>query len=80
VGIATRSSIQSALGGGAAEGPYADAAKQARDEAMKAVSLGLGTYLSVLASLYFAYTAAKGFLVSKASEGQELLPSQQKAA
>ncbi|MFY9561368.1 MAG: hypothetical protein WAQ52_14130 [Terriglobales bacterium] len=71
VGIAVRSTIQSALVGGN-EGPYIEAAKQARDEAMKAVSLGLGTYLSMLASLYFAFTAAKHFRVSKAGEGQEL--------
>ena len=81
VGIAVRSSIGSALtGGGPTDPAYAGAAKQARDEALKSVSLGLGTYLSILGSLYLAFTAARKFLVSKASEGQELRPAPRKAA
>ncbi|MGH7627628.1 MAG: hypothetical protein ACREOJ_20210 [Gemmatimonadaceae bacterium] len=53
---------------GAASGPFADFAKQAREEAMKAVSIGLGVYVSLLASLYFAGSAIRRFLVSRASE------------
>jgi len=77
VGIAVRSSIHGALGG-SNEGS-ADVGKQTH-EAMKAVSIGLGTYLSILASLYFAFSSAKGFLVAKASEGQGLESTQRKAA
>jgi hypothetical protein len=79
VGIAIRGNLQGALGGGAA-GHFAEATKHARNDTMQAVSLGLGTYLSILASLYFAFTSAKSFLVASASEGQELEPTQRKAA
>lgn len=77
VGIALRGGIHGALGSGN-EGS-ADVGKQTH-EAMKAVSLGLGTYLSILASLYFAFTSAKGFLVATASEGQGQESTQRKAA
>ena len=77
VGIALRSSIHGAFGSGN-EGS-ADVGKQTH-EAMKAVSLGLGTYLSILASLYLAFTSAKGFLVATASEGQGQESTQRKAA
>jgi hypothetical protein len=73
VGIAVRSNIHGALGDGSS-----DVGKQTH-EAMKAVSLGLGAYLSILASLYFAFTSAKGLLVA-ASEGQALESTQRKAA
>ena len=81
IGIAVRSNIHGALGGGLVyEGSYADLGKQTHDETMKAVSLGLGTYLSTLASLYFAFTSAKNFLVATASEGEGLESTQRKAA
>lgn len=67
VGIMLRSSITSAMGGGAS-GPYADVQKQAQDEMMKAISIGMGVYLSVLASLYFAGLGAKNYLAAKAVE------------
>ncbi len=79
VGIAVRGSIQSALAVSNA-GPYTEAAKQARDQSMKAISLGPGTYLSILAGLYFAFASARAFLVSKGSEGQELESTRRKAA
>jgi hypothetical protein len=68
VGIMLRSSLSSAMGGGVAAGPYADIQKQATDEMMKAFSYGLGTYLSILISLYFAGIGAKNFLAAKASD------------
>jgi hypothetical protein len=37
---------------------------------MKAVSLGLGTYLSLLISLYFAGVGTKKYLAAKASDVQ----------
>ena len=36
---------------------------------MKAVSMGLGVYLSAIVSLYFAALGAKQFLAAKASDG-----------
>jgi hypothetical protein len=53
VGIMVRSSIQSAMGG-TADGPLADVQRQAQYEMMKAITIGLGTYLSVIVSLYLA--------------------------
>ncbi len=56
------------------ESMYADMQRQAKAEAMKAVSIGAGAYLSVLASLYFAAIGVKGFLVQRAGDralGQE---------
>lgn len=71
IAIAIRSSINSALGGGADPGANMQAfMEQARQEAMKAISIGFGAYLSLLVSIYFAGVAAKKFLVAKASEGQ----------
>jgi hypothetical protein len=69
VGLMVRSSIHSAFGGNAS-GQFAEMQQQAQDEAMKAISLGMGAYLSILASLYFAGAGAKKFLVGKASETQ----------
>src|SRR5450631_1497604 len=66
VGIMIRSSIHSAFGGG---GSDAEAiGQQMQDQAMSAVSLGLGTYLSVLVSLYFAGMGTKQFLAAKATD------------
>lgn len=66
VGIMIRSSINSAFGGGGADAE--NIGRQMQDEAMKAVSLGLGTYLSVLVSIYFAGVSAKSFLAARATE------------
>jgi hypothetical protein len=57
------------FGGGAEyESMFADMQRQAKAEAMKAVSIGAGAYLSVLASLYFAVVGVKGFLVRRAGD------------
>jgi hypothetical protein len=58
----------------------AEAQRQAREEMMKAVSLGMGAYLSVLASLYFAGTGVKRFLVAKATEAPVYEKSKRAAA
>ena len=42
--------------------------RQMREEAMKAISVGMGVYLSVLVSLYFAGTGLKQFLLAKAAD------------
>lgn len=68
VGLMIRSNIESSLGGGAM-GPMAAAMKQMRDEVMAAISLGLGSYLSLLVSLYFAAIAFKQYRAAQV--GQE---------
>jgi hypothetical protein len=72
IGLLVRSALHAAMGGsmgaGANDGAMNDFAKQAQDEAMKAVSLGTGIYLSALASLYFAVTSTKRFLVTSAGD------------
>ncbi len=64
-GIMLRSSVNSAIGADVG-GPLGDMARQAREEAMRAISLGFGSYLSALASLYFAAVSIKNFLLSRA--------------
>lgn len=66
IGIMARSSLTSAMGG-PASGPYAEMQNQMQEEMMKAISLGTGTYLGLLASLYFAGIATKGYLAGKAT-------------
>lgn len=66
IAIMARSSLINAMGGNV-PGELGEYAKQAQAEAMKAISLGLGAYLSILASLYFAATSAKQFLLSRAA-------------
>ena len=55
-------------------------ARQAREEAMKAVSLGLGSYLSGLVGLYFAGIAVKKFLLTRSLEPKEKPGSKEIAA
>jgi len=43
-------------------------ARQAQEQLMQAVSIGVGTYLSMLLSLYFAAVGVKNFLAAKAIE------------
>jgi hypothetical protein len=63
-GVMLRSSINSAIGGDVG-GPIGDMARQAREEAMKAISIGYGSYLSALACLYFAGVSVKNFLLAR---------------
>jgi hypothetical protein len=79
VGIAIRSSIQSTFGA-AIEGPYGNLQRQAQDEMMHAFSLGFGTYLSIVVSLYFAVTSAKEFVVAVGGESKKFEESQRAAA
>jgi len=64
VGIAVRSSIQSAFGTG---NDATGLGQQMQEEAMKAISLGMGVYLSILVSLYFAGIGTMKFLAAKGS-------------
>jgi hypothetical protein len=75
VWIMVRSSIHSATGG-AAYGPLADVQRQVQDEMMKAISIGVGAYLSLLVSLYLAGIAAKQFLVARGVDSD--MPSKSK--
>lgn len=78
VGLAIRSSIASTFSdAGGAPQAFMD---QAREEAMKAISMGLGSYLAGLVSLYFAGISAKKFLVAKAAESQQPVQSRRAAA
>jgi len=72
VGLMIRSSINSIAGEDAGGNQFGGMVQQMRDEAMKAVSMGLGVYLSAVVSLYFAAIGAKQYLAAKASnsEGQ----------
>ena len=79
VGIMVRSNMQSSLGG-PIDGPYGNLQRQAQDEMMKAISLGLGTYLSVSVALYFAALSTKQFLVARGVEGKKFESSQKAAA
>jgi hypothetical protein len=54
--------------------------QRAQDETMKAISLGLGAYASLLASSCLAGIGARKFLIEKASEAQIYVSSQKSAA
>ncbi|MBZ5572157.1 MAG: hypothetical protein LAO09_09810 [Acidobacteriia bacterium] len=71
VALAIRSSINNALGPAGTSANMREYAEQAREEAMKMISIGFGAYLSLLASIYFAGVAAKQFLVAKATDNPE---------
>ncbi len=74
-GIMIRSSIHSAFGGADA----GSLGQQIQDQAMSAVSLGLGAYLSILVCIYFAGMAAKQFLAARGTDAL-ILEKPQKAA
>ncbi len=76
--IMLRSSLNSSFGADV-NGPLGDMARQMREEAMKAISLGFGSYLSALASLYFAGVGVKKFLLARALEAQAPSGSKQVA-
>src|SRR5262249_33895101 len=77
VWIMFRSSINSSIAGDVS-GPLGEVPKQAREEALKAVSLGLGSYLSGLVSLYFAGVGIKKFLLAHGLETS--MPQSKKVA
>lgn len=66
VGLLVRHAISAAAGGGSADVP-AEMLDAARTEMMKAISLGLGTYVSLLASTYLGFISVRKFLVAKAN-------------
>jgi hypothetical protein len=66
IALIARSEIGS-MGGADTTGLPPELLKQMRDQAMQAVSMGMGAYLSLLVSLYFAAMSVKSFLASGAS-------------
>ena len=79
VGISARSSINSMIGG-AADGPLGEIQRQAQQQMSDAISLGLGTYVGGLASLYLAVFAAKQFFLQRATDTSTPARSKQAAA
>jgi hypothetical protein len=69
IGTMARTEIRSGFGAELG-GAYGAVARQAQSEAMRGLSLGLGAYLSVLVSVYFAAVGIKQFLAIRASEKQ----------
>jgi hypothetical protein len=76
--VMLRGSINNAVGGDVG-GPLGDMARQAREEAMNAISLGLGSYVSAVASLYFAVVSVKNFLLARGLAEEALAGSKQLA-
>jgi len=79
VALMVRGSIHSSLSP-AAGGALDAMVQQMREEAMRAVSLGLGAYVSGLASLYFAAVGIRGFFAAKGRENVDFEQSQRAAA
>ncbi len=75
-GIMVRSSLHSAFGGNDA----GSLGQQMQDQAMSAVSLGLGAYLSILVSIYFAGVGTRQFLAAKGSDALILEKPRKNAA
>jgi|SRR5882672_1322910 len=71
VGFAVRHSLQTALGG-SNDGTYA--------VPWNAVSFGLGAYLSILLSLYFAFMSAQSLVAARVTARQQTDLPQRKAA
>ena len=78
IGLLVRSNVQSSLAS-PSDGLFGNLQQQAQEELMKAISLGIGAYASMLVSLYFAAMGVKDFLAAKGSE-PEALENAQKAA
>ena len=74
IGIMVHNSINNAMGPTPTGGMFADMQRQAQEEMSKAISYGMGLYLSALASLYFAAIGLKNHLAAKATEGPVVLP------
>ena len=66
IALVARNEIVNA-GGADATGVPPEVLKQMRDQAMQAISMGMGAYLSLLVALYFSAVSVKNFLVSRAS-------------
>jgi hypothetical protein len=70
VALLVRHSISSAIGAGASGTPSpmeTQMMDMARKEMMKAISIGMGAWISLLAAIYLGFNSVKNFLVAKAS-------------
>jgi len=70
VALLVRHAISSAAGGGSSEMAAqvpSEMLDMARKEMMKAISIGMGAYLSLLAALYLGFISVKKFLVARAT-------------
>ena len=79
IGILVRSNLQATFTG-SADNPYQIVQRQAQEQLMQAISIGLGAYVSLLSSLYFAAVGLKKFLSGKESAPTVLEKTQQAAA
>jgi len=79
VALIIRSNLGS-LGGNDAGNQFAGMAAQMREEAMKALSMGMGAYLSLIVSLYFAAIGVKQFLAARAMDTPSSTQSYKAAA
>lgn len=69
VGFMVQNALDSAFGANTtAQGAIAQMQREAQAEAMKAISIGMGAYVSIVASLYLAGVGVKKFLAAKGSE------------
>ena len=81
IAFMARSGLQNASGWSShTQSDFAEMQQRAQDETMKAISLGLGAYASLLASSCLAGIGARKFLIEKASEAQIYVSSQKSAA
>lgn len=79
IGILLVSDVQGTLAG-PSDGPYKDLQRQAQEQLMQTISIGVGTYVSMLLSLYFAALGVRNFLTAKAIEPSCLETTQRAAA
>lgn len=79
VAIMVRSTLHSAMGG-TPDGPFAEVQRQAQEEMMRAISIGFGTYLGLLASLYLGAVGLKDFLLGRAAVSEVPQAPRQAAA
>jgi hypothetical protein len=78
VGWMVRSSVQGPFGD--ADGAYLALQRQGQDGIMKAMRLGVGSYLSMIVSVYLATLSVRQFLAGEGSEPQGLGNSQKAVA
>jgi hypothetical protein len=67
IALLVRNSLHGLLGGGGDGGMMQEFADRAREEAMKAVSIGSGVYVSLVAALYFAFVSARRYMAAGAA-------------
>jgi hypothetical protein len=59
---------------------YQQMPRQAREGLMDSISVGLGSYMSIFISAYFAFVSVKHFRESKDNKGEEVGQLQKAAA